>query len=143
MRGCTSHTRRMAESQTTSLDFPYSFPARSPRPKVSLLKLKGSGRIAKKTHPSGRGRDNFAGVEGGPRIFPKSPQRCFPCPTASRPDLGTRKGQREGRRGRGRAPRPPEAAAKTGIPAWRKRGPAPARGRRRRRAASVHRPRRR
>lgn len=76
-------------------------------------------------------------------FFQSPPSCCFPCPTASRPDLGTRKGQREGRRGRGRAPRPPEAAARTGTPAWRKCGPAPARGRRRRRAASVHRPRRR
>lgn len=116
------------------------------RQKFHCWKLEGEGESVRKTHPSGRGKENFPRLEGGPQISPKlSPHAAFASPTAPHHDPGTytRRGRGYREAGQRGFPKYREGAARAEIPAWRKRGPAPAQGRRRRRAPSVHRPRRR
>lgn len=135
MRGCTAHTKCLVTKrllQTASLVF-----CRGPqRQKSHCCKLKGGeggGGSVKKTHPSGRGKDNFPRLEGGPQIFPKvSPHAAFSSPTAPHHDPGTYTRLGRGFRDAGQRgfPKYPERTARTEIPAWRKRGRAPAQGRR-------------
>lgn len=60
----------------------------------------------RKTHPSGRGRDNFPGLEGEPQISPQTlPSRSFPIPNRPPPPPGTRTGRWEEAVGGARAGR--------------------------------------
>lgn len=103
-------------------------------------KAERGGGSLRKTHPSGKGWGNFPRSGGrSTRFFqtalillshPQPPRTTWAAQCAGR-------WSREG--GERRLPDHPEGAVRAEIPAWRKRGPAPARGRRRRRAPSVHR----
>lgn len=105
---------------------PAGFSARIPNAKNLIVgSRRGRGKAARKTHPSGRGRDNFPGSRGpSADFFPQTLlSRGFPLPSSLPPPPGARTGRRAGSAGGARAAARRPGGGEAGIPAWRTRGP--------------------
>lgn len=141
---CTSHTRCLTTVPlfwAASLVF-----CRDPqRPKSQLLETEGGeGWGITKTHPSGKGWGNFPRSGGRSTRFFHSALILLSHPQPPRTTWAAQDAGRWSREGgERRLPDHPEGSVRAEIPAWRKRGPVPAQGRRRRHAPSVHQPSRR
>lgn len=80
---------QVSDYRTTFLGCGSGFSAELPNAKNLIVEnRRGEGELLRKTHPSGRGRDNFPRLEGGPHIFPNSPHTAFPDPTTPHRDPG-------------------------------------------------------